>query len=91
MHFDKMLPELQQNGHRILIFSQYVIMLNVMEEYLRIRNYKYMRLDGSTAVNIRYVHLNFCRSLTSIHEALLPQSACINYYNSCFKIFPGRI
>lgn len=53
MQLDKMLPELKQKGHRVLIFSQYVIMLNVVEEYLRIRNYKYMRLDGSTAVTIR--------------------------------------
>ncbi|KAJ8923061.1 hypothetical protein NQ315_001610 [Exocentrus adspersus] len=58
IQFDKMLPELKQNGHRVLIFSQYVIMLNVLEEYLRIRNYKYMRLDGSTAVNIRQDLIN---------------------------------
>ncbi|KAJ8972627.1 hypothetical protein NQ314_000083 [Rhamnusium bicolor] len=58
LHFDKMLPELKQNGHRVLVFSQYVIMLNVMEEYLRIRNYKYMRLDGSTAVHIRQDLIN---------------------------------
>lgn len=53
MQFDKMLPDLKQQGHRVLIFSQYVIMLNVVEEYLRIKKYKYMRLDGSTAVTIR--------------------------------------
>lgn len=53
MLFDKMLPELKQQGHRVLIFSQYVIMLNVVEEYLRIKNYKFLRLDGSTAVTIR--------------------------------------
>lgn len=53
MQLDKLLPELKQKGHRVLIFSQYVIMLNVVEEYLRIRNYKYMRMDGSTAVTIR--------------------------------------
>lgn len=51
--FDKMLPDLKEQGHRVLIFSQYVIMLNIVEEYLRIRNYKFLRLDGSTAVTIR--------------------------------------
>lgn len=50
---DTLLPDLKQQGHRVLIFSQYVIMLNIVEEYLRIRQYKYMRLDGSTAVTIR--------------------------------------
>lgn len=50
-----MLPDLKRTGHRILIFSQYVIMLNIVEEYLRIRNHKFLRLDGSTAVTLRYV------------------------------------
>lgn len=50
---DKKLAELKQGGHRVLIFSQYVIMLNVMEEYMRLRNHTYLRLDGSTAVTIR--------------------------------------
>lgn len=40
-------------GGRCLIFSQFVIMLDVMEEFLKIKNYKYLRLDGSTAVNDR--------------------------------------
>lgn len=53
LQLDKMLPELKQFGHRVLIFSQYVIMLNIVEEYLRIKDYRYLRLDGSTAVNIR--------------------------------------
>lgn len=55
---DKMLDELKENQHRVLIFSQYVIMLNIVEEYLRIRNYKFLRLDGSTAVNIRQNLIN---------------------------------
>ncbi|KAG5890776.1 hypothetical protein JTB14_016512 [Gonioctena quinquepunctata] len=56
--FDKMLPDLKKNGHRVLIFSQYVIMLNIVEEYLRIREHKFLRLDGSTAVNIRQDLIN---------------------------------
>lgn len=50
---DKKLAELKQGSHRVLIFSQYVIMLNVMEEYMRLRQHTYLRLDGSTAVTIR--------------------------------------
>ncbi|CAG9857372.1 unnamed protein product [Phyllotreta striolata] len=56
--FDQMLDDLKKNGHRVLIFSQYVIMLNIVEEYLKIRSHKYMRLDGSTAVNIRQDLIN---------------------------------
>ena len=50
---DEMLPKLKEENHRVLIFSQFVIMLDVMEEYLRIRGHKYLRLDGSTQVIIR--------------------------------------
>ncbi|XP_064213319.1 SWI/SNF-related matrix-associated actin-dependent regulator of chromatin subfamily A containing DEAD/H box 1 homolog isoform X2 [Tribolium castaneum] len=53
LYLDKILAELKQNGHRVLIFSQYVIMLNVMEDYLKIRKHKYLRMDGSTPVNER--------------------------------------
>ncbi|RZC42894.1 SWI/SNF-related matrix-associated actin-dependent regulator of chromatin subfamily A containing DEAD/H box 1 -like protein [Asbolus verrucosus] len=53
LYLDKVLSELKQTGHRVLIFSQYVIMLNVMEDYLKIRKYNYLRMDGSTPVNER--------------------------------------
>lgn len=58
VQLDQMLEDLKLNGHRVLIFSQYVIMLNIVEQYLRIRNHKYMRLDGGTAVNIRQDLIN---------------------------------
>ena len=37
----------------MLIFSQFVIMLDILEEFLRIKSYKFLRLDGSTPVNER--------------------------------------
>lgn len=52
-YLDKKLIELKTEGHRVLIFSQYVIMLNVMEEYLKLKKHSYLRLDGSTPVPIR--------------------------------------
>lgn len=45
---DELLPKLKEEGHRVLIFSQFVFMLDILEEYLRIRDYDYLRLDGST-------------------------------------------
>lgn len=36
-----------------MIFSQFVIMLNVLEEYLRIRQHSFLRLDGQTPVSTR--------------------------------------
>ena len=45
---DKLLPKLQAEGHRVLIFSQFVMMLDILEEYCQLRNYKVARIDGQT-------------------------------------------
>ncbi|CAK1551300.1 unnamed protein product [Leptosia nina] len=50
---DEMLPKLKAEGHRVLIFSQFTMMLDVLEPYLQLRRHRYLRLDGSTAVNDR--------------------------------------
>jgi SNF2 family DNA or RNA helicase len=44
---DKLLPRLKENGHRILIFSQFKIMLDILEDYLCARELKFERIDGS--------------------------------------------
>lgn len=33
-------------GHRVLIFSQMTRMLDILEDYLDVANYKYLRIDG---------------------------------------------
>ncbi len=48
-----MLPKLKAKGHRVLIFSQFVIALNLLEDFLVGQGYKYLRLDGTTAQDIR--------------------------------------
>ncbi|XP_058445908.1 SWI/SNF-related matrix-associated actin-dependent regulator of chromatin subfamily A containing DEAD/H box 1 homolog [Malaya genurostris] len=50
---DELLPKLKSDGHRVLIFSQFVMMLDIIEMYLAIRKYGYLRLDGQTAVTER--------------------------------------
>lgn len=55
LYLDKMLAKLKNEGHRVLIFSQFVLMLDVLEAYLKIRGYGYLRLDGSTMVTERYL------------------------------------
>ena len=44
---DKLLPRLKSDGHRILIFSQFKIMLDILEDYLHFREYSFERIDGS--------------------------------------------
>ena len=44
---DKLLPSLQQQGHRVLVFSQFKMLLDLIEDYVRLHGYQYERLDGS--------------------------------------------
>ncbi|XP_055353928.1 SWI/SNF-related matrix-associated actin-dependent regulator of chromatin subfamily A containing DEAD/H box 1 homolog [Paramacrobiotus metropolitanus] len=49
-YFDTYLPLLKEEGHRILLFSQYVQVLDIVESYLEIRKHKFARIDGQTPV-----------------------------------------
>lgn len=44
---DKLLPKLFKDKHRVLIFSQFRIMLDIIEDYLHNACYSYERIDGS--------------------------------------------
>lgn len=52
-HLDDVLPKLKAEGHRVLIFSQFTMMLDILERYLDIRDHDYLRLDGQTTVTDR--------------------------------------
>ncbi|KAG5941912.1 hypothetical protein E4U59_001456 [Claviceps monticola] len=41
-----MLPKLKERGHRVLIFSQFLQQLDIMEDFLNGIGYEYRRLDG---------------------------------------------
>ncbi|KAG0026948.1 putative DNA helicase ino80 [Podila clonocystis] len=50
---DKLLVELKAGGHRVLVYFQMTKMIDLMEEYLTYRQYKYLRLDGSSKISDR--------------------------------------
>lgn len=50
---DQLLFQLKNEGHRVLLYFQMTRMIDLMEEYLTYRNYKYIRLDGSTKLEDR--------------------------------------
>lgn len=50
---DKLLPKLKAEGHRVLIFSQFTIMMDILEAYMKIRDIDCLRLDGNTHVSER--------------------------------------
>lgn len=45
---DRILPKFRATGHRVLMFFQMTQIMNIMEDFLRLRGMKYLRLDGST-------------------------------------------
>eukprot|EP01134_Creolimax_fragrantissima_P000987 CFRG0987T1 len=44
----RLLQTLKKEGHRAVIFSQFTTMLDLIEDYLLLLGYKYVRLDGQT-------------------------------------------
>lgn len=76
---DSLLQELKAGDHRVLVYFQMTRMMDLMEEYLIYRQYKYLRLDGSSKLEdrrdmvidwqTRYVCITFCYR-TSQSDAL---------------------
>ncbi|KAJ3432432.1 snf2/rad54 family member [Anaeramoeba flamelloides] len=49
----QILPFWKKNGHRALIFSQRTTVLDIIESFIQKKNYKYLRIDGTTAIRKR--------------------------------------
>lgn len=54
---DRLLRQLKADGHRVLIFTQMTKMLDVLEAFLNYHGHIYLRLDGSTRVEQRQMHM----------------------------------
>lgn len=52
-NLDKLLPELKKGDHKCLIYFQMTKMMDMIEDYLTYKGYKYVRLDGSTTLERR--------------------------------------
>lgn len=50
---DKLLTRMQERGHRVLLFTQMTRILDIMEDYLVMRKFKYCRIDGNTSYEDR--------------------------------------
>lgn len=55
---DKLLPKLQAQESRVLIFSQMTRMLDILEDYALWRRWQYCRLDGQTPHEDRQSRIN---------------------------------
>ena len=50
---DKLLNRLHERGNRVLIFSQMSRILDILEDFMVMRSYKYCRIDGNTTYEDR--------------------------------------
>ncbi|XP_077977649.1 SWI/SNF-related matrix-associated actin-dependent regulator of chromatin subfamily A containing DEAD/H box 1-like [Glandiceps talaboti] len=72
---DKLLPDMKKRGDRVLLFSQFTMMLDIVEVYMQSNKYKYLRLDGRTPVSERLELIDKYNNDDSIFVFLLSTKA----------------
>lgn len=55
---DKMMVKLKENGHRVLIYSQFQHMLDLLEDYLCYKKWSYERIDGKISGAERQIRID---------------------------------
>ncbi|XP_019908993.2 SWI/SNF-related matrix-associated actin-dependent regulator of chromatin subfamily A containing DEAD/H box 1b isoform X2 [Esox lucius] len=51
----QLLTSLKEQGDRVVLFSQFTMMLDILEVFLKHEKHRYIRLDGSTPISDRIV------------------------------------
>ena len=54
---DRLLVKLHKGGHRVVLFSQFAQMVDLLDDYCALRGFNYLRLTGSTNRVQRMVNL----------------------------------
>lgn len=72
----RVLPKFFATGHRVLIFFQMTKVMDIMEDFLKMMNWKYFRLDGSTKTEERAVFVQqFNAENSDVHVFILSTRA----------------
>jgi ATP-dependent DNA helicase len=72
---DMMLKKLKHDNHKVLIFSTMSVVLDILEDYLCWKNYKYVRLDGSVKHESRKVNIEHFNTNPEVFIFLLTTKA----------------
>ncbi|XP_003700306.1 lymphoid-specific helicase [Megachile rotundata] len=72
---DKLFSKLKAQGHKVLLFSTMTTMLDVIEDYLYLRDYKFVRLDGSVNLEDRKENIQTFNSDPDIFVFLITTRA----------------
>ncbi|OCH88895.1 hypothetical protein OBBRIDRAFT_733561 [Obba rivulosa] len=68
---DKLLADLLPKGERVLIFSQWTNMLDLLEDFIALRRIRYARLDGSTTRPRRALDIKLFQQEKSPYDVFL--------------------
>ncbi|XP_071763311.1 SWI/SNF-related matrix-associated actin-dependent regulator of chromatin subfamily A containing DEAD/H box 1A [Centroberyx gerrardi] len=74
-HLTDLLASLKDKGDRVVLFSQFTMMLDIVEILLRHLKHRYVRLDGSTPIADRIVLIDEFNTDTDIFVFLLSTRA----------------
>ncbi|XP_074276620.1 CHD3-type chromatin-remodeling factor PICKLE-like isoform X2 [Silene latifolia] len=55
---DKMMVKLKEQGHRVLIYSQFQNMLDILEDYMTYKKWVYERIDGKVSGAERQIRID---------------------------------
>ncbi|EEB08811.1 SHREC complex subunit Mit1 [Schizosaccharomyces japonicus yFS275] len=71
-----LVPKLIEKNHRILFFSQFIMQLDILEDWFDAKNIKYARFDGTTSESDRQNAIDaFCRKDSDLTCFLLSTRA----------------
>jgi len=68
---DKLLPKLKGGGHRVLLFSNFTTMLDILQDYLDLRGFKYERIDGCVKGKQRQMAIDRYQAKKSIDSSFI--------------------
>ncbi|XP_040898949.1 SWI/SNF-related matrix-associated actin-dependent regulator of chromatin subfamily A containing DEAD/H box 1A isoform X2 [Toxotes jaculatrix] len=74
-HLTELLASLKNKGDRVVLFSQFTMMLDIVEVLLKHLKHRYVRLDGSTPIADRIVLIDEFNTDTDIFVFLLSTRA----------------
>jgi SWI/SNF-related matrix-associated actin-dependent regulator of chromatin subfamily A containing DEAD/H box 1 len=75
-YLKQVLPEMRKKGDKILLFSQFVIVLDILELVMDTLGMKFLRLDGSTPGNERMDLIDEYNNNPEVTVFLLSTKAC---------------
>ncbi|SCV74235.1 BQ2448_6667 [Microbotryum intermedium] len=68
---DKLLADILPKGEKVLIFSGFTRMLDILEDFMQLRAFKYARLDGSTSRPRRALDIKLFQQHNSPYQVYL--------------------